>query len=129
MLPNGQYQILQPLASLELRQSESTSMTSSLMADDVTWTSAPDAIFTSPIMSSTSTIPPPSDLASLIYFSFILDDLKYNLNIELNFRKSIFRKLYYPQIILFLDTALLAQPHAYKSVDSVILLALLFLEF
>ena len=114
-LPNGRYQKLQPLASLEQSQRETTSPTTSSMAAYTSWTSAHDATFTSPMMSSTSTNFTASDLASLIYSSIILDYLKSNSNIELNLRKSIFRKLYYPQLISFVDTTLFAKPLAYKS--------------
>ena len=79
------------------------------------------------MMSSTSTTPTSSDLASLIYFSIIIDYLKSNSNIELNLRKSIFCKFNYPQLILFLDTALSAQPFAYKYLDFLISSVLCFL--
>ena len=98
-LPNGLYQKLQPLASLETRQSESTSPTTSSMAVDTTWTSVSYATFTSAMMSCTSTIPTFYDLASLIYSFIILDHLKSNSNIELNFRKGIFSKFNYPKLI------------------------------
>ena len=125
----GRYQKLQQLASLEKRQRESTSPTTSSMAVDATWTSAPDATLMSPMMSSTSTTPTSSDLASFIYSSIILDHLISNSNIELNFCKRIFPKFYYPQLISFFDSALSAQPLAYKSLDSVISSAGHFLGF
>ena len=106
-----------------------TSPTTSSTAVATTWTSAPDEILTKPIMSSTSTTPSSSDLTSLIYSSFILDHLKSNTNLELNLHKNPFRKFYYPQLISFLDTALSAQPHSYKSLDSVLSSALRFLGF
>ena len=55
---------------------------------------ADDATFKSPMMSSTSTTPTSSDLASLIYSSIILDYLQLNSNIKVNFCKSIVRKFY-----------------------------------
>ena len=51
-----------------------------------TWTSPPDATLTSPIMSSSSTTSS-SNLALVIYYSFILDHLKFNTNHELNLHK------------------------------------------
>ena len=76
--------------------------------------SAPDATSTSPIMSSTNTTSSSADLASLIYYTYILDQLKSNSNLELNLHKNFFCKFYDPQLILFLDNALSAQPHSYK---------------
>ena len=64
-------------------------------------------------MSSSSSTPSSCDLASLIYSTVILDHLKFNTNFELNLHKNLFRKFYYPQLILFLDNALSAQPHSY----------------
>ena len=80
-------------------------------------------------MSNNSTTPSSSDLATLIYSNFILDHLKSNSNLELNLHKNLFRKVFYPQLISFLDKALSAQPQSYKSLDSVISSALRFLGF
>ena len=55
-----------------------------------TWTSAHDATSTSPIMSSSSTIPSSSDLASLIYSTFILNHFMSDMNLELNLHKTFF---------------------------------------
>ena len=63
------------------------------------------------MMSSSSTTFTFSDLASLIYSTFILDYLKFNKNFELNLHKNRFRKIYYSKLILFLDNALSVQPH------------------
>ena len=128
-LPNGRYQKLQQPALPERSSSTCPSPTMCSTAVAATWTSAPDATSTSPMMSSISTTPTSSDFASLIYSSIIVDHLKSNSNIELNLCKSIFRKFYYSQLISFLDTALTAQPLAYKSLDSVISSALRFLGF
>ena len=65
-------------------------------------------------MSSSSTIPSSSDLASVIYSTFILDPLTSTTNFENNLHKNLFRKFYYPQLISFLDNELSAQPHSYK---------------
>ena len=81
------------------------------------------------MMISSSTTFSSSDLASFIYSTFILDYLKSNTNFELNFHKNLCRKIYYPQLISFLDNALVAQPHSYKSFDSLICSALRFLDF
>ena len=59
--------------------------TTSSMAVVATWTSAHDATFTSSMMSNTSTILIFSHLVSLNYSSIILDHLKSNSNIDLNF--------------------------------------------
>ena len=80
-------------------------------------------------MSSSSDTTSFSDLVSLIYSTCIFDYLKSNSNIELNLHKNLFRKFVYPQLISFLDTALSAQPHSYKSIDSIISSALQFLGF
>ena len=80
-------------------------------------------------MSSFSTTPSSFDLAKLIYSTFILDHLKSNSDFELNLYKNLFRKFFNPQLISFLDNALSAQPHSYKSLDSVISSALHFLKF
>ena len=80
-------------------------------------------------MISSSTTPSSSDFASFIYSTFILNHLKSNTNFELNLHKNLFRKFYYPQLILFLDNAWSAQPHSYKSLYSVIISALRFLGF
>ena len=127
-LPNGRYQKLQPPALTERRQSECPSPTTSSKAVAATWTSASDATSTNQMMSS-STNPSSSDLASLIYSTFILDHLKSNSNLELNLHRNLFRKFYYAQLISFLENALSAQPHSYKSLDSVISSALCFLGF
>ena len=81
------------------------------------------------MMSSSSTTPSSSDLVSLIYSTFILDHLKSNTNFELILHKNLFRKFYYPLLISFLDNALSAQPHSYKSLDSIISSAFRFLGF
>ena len=128
-LPNGRYHKLQPPASPKRHQSSSPSPTTSSTAFTATWTSAPDAPSTSPTMSSNSNTRSSSDLASLIYFSFILDHLKSHTNIELNLCKNIFCKFYYPQLISFLDTALSAQSLANKSLVSIISSSLRFLGF
>ena len=128
-LANGQFQKLQPQARPERSQSACASPTTSSMAVSATWTSAHDEALANPTLSSSSTTPSFSDLASLNYSSFILDDLKSHSNLEFNLRKTIFRKFYYPQLISFLDTALSALPLAYKSLDSVISSALRFLGF
>ena len=94
-----------------------------------TWTSARDATSTSSMLSSSSTTPSSSNLASLIYSNFILNDLRLNSNLELYLQMNRFCKFYYPQLILFLDNALSAQPHLYKSFDSVISSSLRFLGF
>ena len=104
----GRYQKLQPPAVTERRQSECPSPTTSSTAVAVTWTSAPDATSTNPTMSCISTTPSSSDLATFIYAAFILDHLKSNSNLEINLHKNIFRKFFYPQLILFLDNALSA---------------------
>ena len=128
-LPNERYQKLQPLALPERSLRVCARPTTSSMAVATTWTSAPDETLAKPIMSCTSTTPSSSDLASLIYSSFILDHLKSHSSFELNLRKNVFRKFYNPQLISFLDTALSAQQHAYKSLDTVISSALCFLGF
>ena len=77
-LHNGRYQNLQRPALTEKRQSVCPSRTTSSMAVAAMWTSAPDAASTSPTMSSFSTNPLSADLATLMYFTFILDHLKHN---------------------------------------------------
>ena len=127
-LPNKWYQKLQSPA-----QPKSSivcpSPTTCSTAVAATWKSAPDATSTILTTSSHSTTPSSSDLVSLIYSTFILDHLKSNLTLELNLHKNLFRKFFYPQLIWFLDNALSAQPHSYKSLDSVISSALRFLGF
>ena len=80
-------------------------------------------------MSDLSITPSSSDLATLIYSTFILYHLKSISNVELTLHKNRFRKFFYPQLISFLDNALSAQPHSYKSLDLVISSALRFLGF
>ena len=128
-LPNWRYQKLRPHASSDKSQSAVASPTTSSMVIAATLTSAPDATSTSPIMNSTSTTFSSSDLASLICSTYIRDQLKSNSNLELNLHKNIFRKFYYPQLISFLENALSAQAHSYKSLDSVVSSALCFLGF
>ena len=128
-LPNKRYQKLQPPALTKRRQSKCLSLTTSSTALAATWTSAPDATSTTPTMSCISNTSLSSDLATLIYATFILDYLKSNSNLEINLHKNLFCKLFYPQLISFLDNALSAKPHSYKSLDSVITFALRFLEF
>ena len=119
-LPNEQYQKLQLPALTERRQSICPSPMTSSTAVAATWTSAPDASSKSPTMSSLSNTPSSSDLATLIYSTFILDHLKSNSNLKLNIHKNLFRKLFNPKLILFLDNALSAQTHSYKSLYLVI---------
>ena len=85
-LPNGRYQKLQ-LFALPESSSACPSPTTCSKAVASTWTSAPDATSTSPMMSSSSTTPSFSDLASTIFSTFILDHLKYNSNLEVNLYK------------------------------------------
>ena len=59
-------------------------------------------------MSTSSTTPSCSDLASLIYSTFIFDHLKSNKNFDVNHQKNLFRKFYYPHLISFIDNALSA---------------------
>ena len=66
------------------------------------------------MMSSSSTTFSSSDLAALIYSTYILDHFKSNKNFELNLHKNLIRKFYYHQLISFLDNALSAQLHSYK---------------
>ena len=80
-LPNGRYQKQLPPALTERRQSECPSPTTSSTAIAATWTSAPDATLTNSTMSCISTTPF-SDLATLIYATFILDHKKSNSNLE-----------------------------------------------
>ena len=127
-LPNGRYQKLQPPAQPE-SSSACPSPTTCTTVVAATWTSSSDATSTSPIMNSSRTTSSFSDLVSLIYFTFIFDHLKSNSNLELNLHKNCVCKFLYPQLILFLDNALSAQPHSYKSLDSVIFFALRFLKF
>ena len=128
-LPNGRYQKLQ-LPALPVSSSACPSPTMCSTAVAATWTSAPDATLTSLTTSSPSTTPSSSDLASLIYSTFILDQLKSNSTLELNLNKNVFFcKFFYPQLISFLDNALSAKPHSYKSLDAVISSALRFLQF
>ena len=44
----------------------------------------------------------------------------FNSNLELNRHKNPFYKFFYPQLILFFDNALSAQPYSYNSLDSII---------
>ena len=127
--PNGRYQKLQPPALTKRRQSECPSPTTFSTAVAATWTSAPNATSTNPTMSCISTSPSSSDLATLIYATFILDRLKSNSNFELNLHKNLCRKFVYRQLISFIDNALSAKPHSYKSLDLVISSALRFLGF
>ena len=120
-LPNGRYQKLQPPALPERSSSDCPSLTICSTDAAATWTS--------PMMSSSSTTPSSSNLASLIYSTFILDHLTSNTNFELNLHKNLFRQFYYPQLISFLDNALSSQPHSYKSLDSVIFLRFVSLDF
>ena len=128
-LPNGQYQKLQPPALPERSSSACPSLTTCSKAAAATWTSAQDATSTSPMMSTSSTTPSYSDLASLIYSTLIIDHLKSNKNFKLTLHKNLFLKFYNPQLISFLDNALTAQPHSYKSLDSLISSALRFIGF
>ena len=128
-LPIGRYQKLQPPALTEMRQSECPTPTTSSTAVAATWTRAPDETFTTPTISCISTTPSSSDLATLIYTALILDNLKSISNLEINLHKNLFCKFFYPQLISFLNNALSAQLHSYKSLDSVISSALRFLRF
>ena len=128
-LSNGRYQNLQPPALPEKSSSACPSLTLCSTNAATTWTRAPNATSMYLMMSSSSTTPFSSDLASLIYSTLILNHLKSNTNFELNLHKNLFRKFYYPQLILFLDNALSAKPHSYKSLDSVIFSTLRFFEF
>ena len=107
----------------------------SCKSDDVssavaaTSTSAPEVASANPIMSSISTNPSSSDLASLIYSTFIIDHIKSNTNLKLIFTKNLFRKLFLFLTHFILENALSAQPHSYKSLDSVISSALRLLRF
>ena len=47
----------------------------------------------------TSTTPSSFNLASLIYSTFFLDQIKSNSNLDLNLHKNVFRKFYYSQLI------------------------------
>ena len=122
-LPNGWNQKLRPQATSDKSQSAVATPTTSSIVIAVTLTSAPDANLTSPIMSSTSTTPSSSDLTSLNYSTYILDQLNSNSNLYLNLHKNFFRKFYYTQLISFFHKALSAQPHSYKSLDSIIFCA------
>ena len=82
-LPNGRYQKLQPPAQPERSLSACASPTTSSTAVSAKWTSAPDETLTKPMM-RISTTPSSSDLASLIYSTFILEHLKPNTNFEIN---------------------------------------------
>ena len=82
-LPNGRYQKLRPQASSD-KPKRSCKSTTSSMVNAATLTSAPDATLTSPIISSISTTPSSSDLASLIYSTYIFDQLNSHSNLELN---------------------------------------------
>ena len=62
-------------------------------------------------MSTISTTPSSSDLASLVYLTYILDYLNSNTNLKLNLHKNFFRKFHYLKLILFLDNAFATQPH------------------
>ena len=106
-LPNGRYQKLQSSA-LPGSSSAWPSPTSCSMAVAATWTSAPDATSTSLTTDSPSKTPSYSDLASLIYSTFILDHLKSNSTIELNLHKNLVCKFFYFPLISFLDNALYA---------------------
>ena len=128
-LPNGRYQKLRPHASAEKIQNAISRPTTSSIMIAATLTSAPDATSTSPMMSSTSTTLSSSYLVSLIYSTYILDKITSNSNLKLNLHKNFIRKFYYPQLILFFDNALSAQPHLYKLLQSVISFSLRFLEF
>ena len=128
-LPNGRYQQLRSHASLDKSQSAVASPTISSMVIAATLTSAPDASLTSLMIISTSTTPFSFDRASLIYSTYIVDQLKSNSNVELNLHKNFFCKFYYPQLISFVNNALSSQPHSYKSLNFVISSALYFLGF
>ena len=79
-LLNKRYQKLQSHALPE-SSSACPSQTTCSMVVAGTWTSAPDATLTSMTTSSFSTTFSSSDLASLIYSTFILDHLKSNLTL------------------------------------------------
>ena len=51
------------------------------------------------MISSSSTTSFFSDLALLIYSTFILDHLKSNTNLELNLDNNLFGKFYYSELI------------------------------
>ena len=128
-LPNERYQKLQPPALTERRQRECSSPTTSSTAVAAMYTSAPDAISTTPTMSCISTTPSSSNLAKLIYATFILDHLKSNSNLEINLHKNLFRKFFYPQLISFLDNALSAKPHSFNHLIWLFPLRFVFLDF
>ena len=109
-LPIERYQKLQSLALPE-SSSPCQSPTTCSTAVAATWVSAPDATSTSLTTSSHSTTPLSSDLASLIYSTFILDYFKSHSTLELNLHKNHFCKFLYPELISFLDNAFSAQPH------------------
>ena len=77
-LPNKGYQKLQPPALTDKRESDCPSPTTSSTAVAATWTSAPNATSTTPTISCISTTFSSSDLATLIYATFILDHWKSN---------------------------------------------------
>ena len=95
LLPNGRYQKMQQAALPERSSSACQSLTTCSTAVAATWSSAPDATSTNPMMSISITTPSSSDLVSMIYSTFILDHIKSNTNLELNLHKNLFRKFYY----------------------------------
>ena len=111
-LPNGRNQTLQPpeLPEISIACPSLSTCSTAIVA---TWTSGRDATSKNPIISS-STTPSFLDLASVIYFTFILDYLKSYLNLKLNLHINFVLKFFYFQLISFLDNALSAQSHSYK---------------
>ena len=69
------------------------------------------------------------DLALLIYSNFIINHLKSDTNLKMSVYKNFFLKFYYLQLISFFDTALLAQPHSYKTLYLVICFLFVSLNF
>ena len=129
---NGQFEKVNDIFS-EIKPSASASHSTSSTTVLATLTSAtiePLAI------SETSAITRPSstDIASMIYSTYILQHLnsesKSQSPLEIQLRKNIFLKYYHPQLISFIDSAL-ARQHSlsYKSLDSIILSALKFLGY
>ena len=110
-LPNRRYRKLLPNQELQnKRRIACPTSTPILSAISKMWTIAFDSnsLLTKPTIRSNITTYSLSDLALLIYSSFILYNLKSNSNIKLNDCKNILRKFYYPQLIIWFNTALFA---------------------
>ena len=127
---NGQLQKMNDPIS----EKSANAYASQMSSVGATWTSAAPLETLQTQKTSNFTNPSSSDIASMIYSTFIEQHLKSDSSnqssLEIQLRKNIFLKFYHPHLISFIDSALAGeQALSYKTLDSIILSALRFLGF